>query len=190
MGRVIDIRGTHGSGKSFVPKQFILAHEDVRAVLGRPMTYEGSEGVMGYYIPKENLYILGKYHNACGGCDGIKTQAEIKARVDAALADGMNVMLEGILVAHTFGPWSEFARGKDWHFCILDTPLDMCISRVNDRRAVAGKGPLQDTKNIVRDWYRTRQLYKMFLDAGHQAHWVEHEHVMSQIVEVLHAKAQ
>lgn len=181
MHKIFDIRGTHGSGKSTIPL-LLLEDHDSEPVKGLPLTYEGRVGVLGYHLPTINLYIVGKYETACGGCDGIKTQEEIKARVDMFSKLG-NVLLEGILVAHTFGPWLEFSEGKDWHFCILNTPLSECIDRVNARRAKSGKGPLEDPRNIVRDHARITGLYDKFLSAGRSVTWLDGSQPYNSFVE-------
>lgn len=189
MGIVIDIRGTHGSGKSYIP-HFLINMYHHQEWFGEPITYEGRMQILGYYIPTLNLQILGRYETACGGCDGIKTQEEIKNRVLESLEEGCNVLLEGILVAHTFGPWSEFAKGRDWHFCFLDTPLQSCIERVNLRRAASGKEALPDPRNIIRDWHRIRGLEPKFREAGHTTHWLDYRRPVQDVMEIIHAKAQ
>jgi cytidylate kinase len=162
MAKIYDIRGTHGSGKSTIAKQLIDEHGGLE-IVGNPLTYAGNPTILGYHIPKFNLVVLGRYKTQCGGCDGIKTQSEIKARISHYEEQGRNVLLEGILVAHTYGPWNEFASGRDWRFRFLDTPLDVCIDRVNARRAEKGKPPLEDPKNIVRDHKRILSLHGKFV---------------------------
>lgn len=189
MFKVLDIRGTHGSGKTTVPLGLIAKYgKTVRLWQGAPLTYEGRSGILGYYIPELNLTIIGRYETACGGCDGIKTQEEIKARVTEAAKTG-HVLLEGILVAHTFGPWEEFSRpwGANWKFLFLDTPLAECIARVDARRAAAGKGPLADRKNIIRDHARIWALRAKFKEAGRTALWVNNETSIADVLEVLNA---
>lgn len=189
MFKVLDIRGTHGSGKSTVPLDLITKYaKTVRKWVGKPLTYEGKEQLLGYYIPELNLTIIGRYETACGGCDGIKTQEEIKVRVLTASANS-HVLLEGILVAHTFGPWEEFSRpwGPNWKFLFLDTPLAECITRVNARRAMAGKGELADPKNIIRDHARIWALRAKFKEAGRVALWVNNETSIADVLEVLNA---
>lgn len=185
--KVLDIRGTHGSGKSTVPLT-LLKDCSHRPWWGHPLTYEGKEQLLGYYIPELNLTIIGRYETACGGCDGIPTQSEIKARVAEASKTG-HVLLEGILVAHTFGPWEEYSRpwGANWKFLFLDTPLEECVARVNARRAAAGKGPLADPKNVVRDHARIWALRAKFKEAGRTALWVNNETSIADVLEVLNA---
>lgn len=183
--KVLDIRGTHGSGKSYVPIQIIKMFDTVPWV-GSPFTYEGKEQILGYYVKALNLTIIGRYETACGGCDGIKTQDEIKERVAVASQTG-HVLLEGILVAHTFGPWEEYSRpwGDNWRFLFLDTPLARCIDNVNARRREAGKEALEDPKNIIRDHGRIWALHDKFLSAGRQAQWVNHNMSVAMVLGAL-----
>lgn len=185
MFKVLDIRGTHGSGKSFIPLKLLELYKH-EPWMGHPFTYEGKMQVLGYYIKDLNLTIIGRYETACGGCDGIKTQEEIKTRVTYA-SQTSNVLLEGILVAHTFGPWEEFSRpwGDNWKFLFLDTELGICISRVNARRAMAGKGELPDPKNIVRDHGRILALKPKFHDAGRATYWIDYLSPVDDVLEVL-----
>jgi len=183
MFKVIDIRGTHGSGKSTIPTTIIKLYDSV-PIIGTPLTLEGRSGVLGYDIPELNLRIVGPYNSACGGCDQVKTQAEIKARVDAWRVDG-NVMLEGILVSHTFQPWLEFSEDKNWHFLFLDTPMQTCIDRVLARRAAKGNDKPFNPKNLVKDWTQIRSLQPKFAAKGRKSHWVEHGMAYEQVLSYL-----
>lgn len=177
---VVDIRGTHGSGKSYIPKELLRLYAH-RQIVGTPLTYEGKQTLLGYEIPELNLRILGKYHNACGGCDGIRTQDEIRARVEAWRGTH-NVMLEGILVAHTYAKWAQFAKGKNWWFFFLDTPLPVCIARVDYRRQNKGQEPLADPRNIIRDHKRINSLHQKFTDDGLGALWLDYKDPVNSIL--------
>lgn len=171
MQKVFDIRGTHGSGKSTIVRELLSRHS-FNLERRLPLTYEGRVHNFGYTCKTLNLAILGNYENVCGGCDGIKTQNEIKARVLHYLDRGFNVLLEGILVAHTYGPWRDFAQkveeayGAEWHFVFLNTDVEECVRRVNQRRAEAGKGPIEDEGNIRRDHHRIGQMADKFQGDG------------------------
>jgi len=182
MRNVFDIRGTHGSGKSTIVKS-IIDNFNGEPIIDRPLTYEGRETILGYDIPELELRVLGRYATQCGGCDGIKTQAEIKERI-MRWEDSYNLILEGILVSHTYGPWNEFAVDRNWHFRFLNTPLDVCIDRVNARRAEKGKAPLEDPKNIVRDHKRINSLHGKFV-LQHDSALVEYTSAYDSIVREL-----
>jgi uridine kinase len=183
MSMVIDIRGTHGSGKSYIPNRILDSFECLE-VWGKPLTYEGRAGILGYEVPELNVFLLGSYESRSGGCDAVRTQDEIKARV-LKFMPHHHVLLEGILVAHTYKPWSVFATGKPWRFVFLDTPLEKCLARVDARRAEVGKGPIEDSSNIVRDWGRILQMHEKFLADGHSSELVPHETAYDTVIDML-----
>lgn len=142
---VLDIRGTHGSGKSWVVHQLLGGKkEDL---------YE--DGVfLGYYLPELDCAVVGKYTTTCGGCDGIKKPDEVGYRVKLFAQRYRHVVLEGILVAHTFQRYSDLARFVgNYHFCFLNTPLAVCINRVKARRLAAGNTKEFNPIHVIRDWH-------------------------------------
>lgn len=180
---IIDIRGTHGSGKSTIAirliqkykAQAILADNHLHHKPARPP--RGGVQLGQQFLMKDRIVtILGKYDSQCGGCDGIPTQDEIVARMKMFAAVG-DVILEGALVSHTFERWDQQARlvTTPWHFLFLDTPLDVCIARVEARRKAKGNDKPLDPKNIIKDWNRARQLHVKFKEAGHSVNWLPHE---------------
>lgn len=143
---VVDIRGTHGSGKSHIPI-FLLHkydHDDIT---------EGDKH-LGYYIPQLKLAIVGKYSNQCGGCDGVGGPDEVVRRTKLFVRRYTNVLLEGILVSHTFKRYKELAKAVPgrYVFCFLDTPLAKCIARVRGRRLKAGNRKPFDPKKVKKDY--------------------------------------
>jgi hypothetical protein len=126
--------------------------------------------IAGYHclLPnKQTLFVLGDYTNACGGADGIQPYSAIWPRVADAAAVFDHVMFEGALISTTYGSIGQAADayGADFVFAFLDTPLDVCVARVNQRRAAAGKPPLRDTKSIDSKWVTISRLYDK-LSAG------------------------
>ena len=151
---ILNIRGTHGSGKSWLVHQLLS---------------EGSEPIaddygncLGYELPWCNGSVVGRYTNVCGGCDGIKTADEVVARVKRFNQEYEHVVFEGILVSHTFKRYSDLAKElDDYWFLFLDTPLEVCIARVEARRKARGCTKPLDPKNIIKDyhnvWERVQQ---------------------------------
>ena len=141
MSLILDIRGTHGSGKSYVVHQ-LLSKSTQHTVLNSDLE------IIGTYLPDARTVILGKYLNNCGGCDQIKTQNDIcdRVRTFADLPEVDVVVLEGILVAHTFTRYNNLAiemenKGHTYEFLFLDVDLDTCIRRVRARRVERGQDP-------------------------------------------------
>jgi hypothetical protein len=160
---IFDIRGTHGSGKSWIVWQ----------LLSRPGVIPIAEGTthLGYYVPDLKMAVVGKYASPCGGCDQVGSADEIVRRIKLFASKYKRVVLEGILVSHTFSRYSRLALelgNDDYHFLFLDTPLASCIARVRSRRKERGDKRPFNPHNVIHDhkqiWTNTR---KRCIVAGH-----------------------
>lgn len=144
---VLNIRGTHGSGKSWIVHELLKSEHTV---------IRKDNKIYGYFIPEYDLGVVGKYDTPCGGCDSIKSADMVCDRVRDFANEYRNVVFEGILVSHTFGRYRDLALERaadDFRFLFLNTPLAMCISRVKGRRAERGKTGPFDPKNVIKDWH-------------------------------------
>lgn len=155
MSSIIDVRGTHGSGKTTGVLHLLHQHSpDLQPIMGK--TLEGKEVQMGTAAGSE-IAAVGRYYDDRGiGCDGIPKADDICqfVRQLAALYD--KVVLEGILVAHTFKRYNALSKelqkdGHDYVFCFLNTPLEDCIERVKGRRLRAGNHKPFNTTNLELD---------------------------------------
>jgi thymidylate kinase len=182
---IIDIRGTHGSGKSWV------VHQLLNRFKGIPVPDHGK--IIGYELPAVDGMVVGKYDSTCGGCDGIKTPEEVEDRVSTFRQFYTHVILEGILVSHTYERYHKLAEsfkllsGKDdYYFCFLDTPLELCIARVKARRFVQGNEKEFNPKNLIKDydviWNRVQKKCR---DAGHNVVVLNHKDPIPQLLEML-----
>lgn len=143
---VFDIRGTHGSGKSHI------VHTLLKRYQSEPIMRNNKQ--IGHFIPELDCAIVGKYLSACGGCDGIGNQDEVVRRLKRFSKKYKYVILEGILVSHTFARFEKVAkRMDDYRFLFLDTPLRICISRVKKRRLARGNKKEFNPKNVIKDHY-------------------------------------
>ena len=141
---IINIRGTHGSGKSWIVKQLLNRYEAIPEstdAKGKPLGY-----VMQTYAG--SLYVVGPYENACGGCDTIQPYADIWPRVVAYATKG-HVVFEGALVSSSYGNIGRFSEtyGNDFVFVFLDTPLQVCLDRIQERRRQRGDDRPVDPRN-------------------------------------------
>lgn len=181
---IIDVRGTHGSGKSFVMKSLIeeYAAEPVVNLAGEHM---------GYRLKGPEAFVLGKYVTACGGCDGIKTADEVVRRVRVFSKLYRHVLLEGILVAHTFSRYSALATElQDYRFFFLNTPLENCIARVRGRRARDGNTKELNPTNIIKDWHRIwGKLRLQCVEAGHHVGILDYRNPLTPIKEILNGES-
>lgn len=167
MNYVYNIRGTSGSGKSTI----------VRGIMEKGVVHPiGSEKKPDGYIVQipdlKNIYVVGPYVTACGGCDQITTQDEICERIRAYSSLG-NVLVEGLLMSHSFARYAALDRElaeKDVHcvWAFLDTPLEVCLDRVRarreERRAITGSEFKElNVKNTTDKWNDNKEVYQKFL---------------------------
>ena len=145
---IFDIRGTHGSGKSY------LVHRMLQEYGNEPIL-EGKV-VLGHKMPKINGVCVGPYTKVCGGCDAINLVEEASRRILLWSQQFIVAIMEGIRVAHTFQRYSDLAKqlessGHKYKFLFLDTPLEVCIERVKARRLARGNEKPLDPKNVISD---------------------------------------
>ena len=142
---VINIRGTSGSGKTYVVKKILNA--------GNWKTWMDGNKILGYYNVEKKWAIIGPYDSACGGCDRIHTQQETEERIKQWLNWEFNVIFEGVVISTIFERWYNFSISiKDkanMLFCYLDTPIETCIKEVEDRRERSGKDRKFNTENTT-----------------------------------------
>jgi len=178
---IFDIRGTHGSGKSWIVHQLLKKFDF------EPVEQLGIH--LGYYSQQLDTGILGKYRNICGGCDGIKSADEVCRRVRLFKEKYHHTILEGILVSHTFKRYHELAEELgDYTFLFLDTPEEVCIARVRKRRFHAGRTKPFNPFHLKNDYRQiwTNVRVKMG-EAGHNIVVLNHRDPMPQVLELLNA---
>src|SRR5262245_13612298 len=178
---IIDIRGTHGSGKSWIPHK-ILQTKESRAI--------GDRGVvLGYSVPALELAIIGRYTNVCGGCDGVGSAEEVCNRARRFAKEFRHVMLEGILVAHTFKRYNELAMelgSENYVFAFLNTPLETCLARVRARRRAKGKEKPLNPNNLIRDWHNIWEVVRgKMKQAGRRTVVLPYKDPMPKVMELL-----
>jgi hypothetical protein len=185
---VLDIRGTHGSGKSYIVHQLINQEDKIGFICDNDVC-------IGTYVAGHDLAIVGSYDRVCGGCDGIKTADEICRRTRILSAEYKNVILEGILVAHTHRRYAELARditlssNQQYVFCFLTTPYEVCIQRVQDRRVARGQTAEFDLFHLTNDYERCHnRLPRKFQAEGFTVELLDWENPMPQILELLKRK--
>lgn len=148
---LVQVRGTSGSGKSFIAFKLLNKYNF------EPVQKKGK--IIGYYAEECNLFVVGKYETACGGCDSIKTQDEICSIVVNALKKGYNVFFEGLLCSHLAERYAKLYRIAKKHtdtvtYIFLNTPVEKCASNVNKRRAEKGQPP-KECKTLESHYHST-----------------------------------
>lgn len=135
---VINIRGTHGSGKSTIVRTVMSSYEE-----RKPMIVAGRKRPIGYLCARPgaaSLYVVGHYENACGGGDTVLSVDEAYRYIVEAAAQRYDVLFEGILLGHDVRRCADLKTA--YHFDVLvialTTDLDTCMTAVRARRVARG----------------------------------------------------
>lgn len=185
--KFINVRGCNGSGKTTLLRLLASSpswvdsvtvthevrkkdkHTGKRVSLGIqdcviPVTYcpggkESSQyvAILGDYTPETAGAVT-------AGCDRIKTQEAIKNALETLSKnpDIRFILFEGIVVSTIYGPWKEWAErngGMVWAF--LDTPLDICLDRIQARN---GGKPVKEDQIAYKHKTIRRVKEKAFAD--------------------------
>jgi hypothetical protein len=143
--KIVNIRGTSGSGKSHLIRQVMERFPNKQPVLvpGRkqPLYYEfsGNGGTP--------LSILGHYECACGGCDTISTGTDGIFQLVRDRAAVGNVLFEGLLIGVEVTRTAKLVDAGEVHVIQLDTPVEKCVESINMRRQARGKLEPVNPKN-------------------------------------------
>jgi len=190
----VNLRGTHGSGKTTISRRFIDEHRVVKQHFGpvtrsarkkrytKPLCFELEGGLM----------MLGRWQS---GLDGIMPYHVVGELVRYYAPMG-HVVWENVLVSGNAGMWVEMAdelvpwTKTTWAF--LDTPFDTCIERIYQRReARAAEGWKHRQEHIKTDpieqgWRRIRRIAHETRDMPNvDGRWLDHTNAYNQVHNML-----
>lgn len=200
------LRGTSGTGKTTVARHLMQLAGAVPVDLPSDLKFWAQE--LGQSVNKPLLYegdlfgvpfkIIGCYRNTNGGCDTIRKVGITAALVEHFLgvhdAEGKGgvVFFEGLMISHMLGTVGEmqFRTGQDRNIlAFLDTPLEVCLERVKQRRLEAGNTKPFNPTNTTNDHPRVHSSKRKAIAGGFCVTEVDHtrakEVVVQQIEEAL-----
>lgn len=185
---LINLRGTHGSGKTYVSHKLIenyLVEKRVEPeyVLGKHFVKTNC------HVLQDDLYIIGRYKS---GMDGIFPQEIVEEMIEYWAPKG-HVIWENVMVSANVGRWAVLSKKLDpvnhnvW--CFLDTPLQVCIDRMFQRRAEAsdrGFNHRQEDSEVKLDvlaghWRRCRRAAVRAVQEGIDVRWIDHTQAYDQV---------
>lgn len=161
---IVKLHGTSGAGKSTIAWRFLKEFPSV-ALLGPAGKIEAYQVTVDDW--KLPLYILGRYATQCGGCDTLKADEQIELLHKYAPMG--HVLYEGLLASEYYGKLGEASEryGTAHVFAFLDTPIDLCIERIKQRRKEAGNDkPLneENTRGRIKKIEALQRKLKMVYD--------------------------
>lgn len=155
MTTVIQIRGTSGSGKTYVMRKVIsrLGALTPVCISGRkkPLYYTGT-----------NAVVLGHYESNCGGCDNVGSARHVYELTKKL--SGPVILQEGLLLSEdTKWTIKLVEEGYVVRIVFLTTPLDRCLEQIESRRrAVGNLKPLNPHNTVNRVAVIERARKKLF----------------------------
>lgn len=178
---ILNIRGTHGSGKSTIALE--LLKKSPHKALGAGRRPEGYElSVPGI---ARRLYLVGPYATACGGCDAIQPYDLIWPRVLAYARKG-HVLFEGALVSCSVGNIGRaMASRKDCVVGFLDTPLEECLRRIQARRTARGDERPFKPRNTAVKYQAVERSRPKLEELGLRCVTISHKRATPQVMRLL-----
>jgi hypothetical protein len=187
MSTILNLRGTSGAGKSTV------AHTLLKMFNWKIVEYGGASGKkpMVYEITlrqnKPFLYLFGGYRTQCGGCDGITDYQTIVPLLLSKYAPKGDVLFEGLLISGGYGSVGRSmslaqSKGHQAVFALLDTPLDLCLRRVNERRRARGVMEPVNPRNTEQKFKAALSTHNRLLGEGHNCVMINHKHPVRDVL--------
>jgi hypothetical protein len=151
---IIVIRGTNGSGKSHVMRQFLK-----RKTATVMFKDEGSTVIRVPGIARPIL-VIGPYIDgrSMGGCDCIRQPSKIYDLIMWAENQRYHTMLEGVVLATK--PYLKlFKDGFDVRYAFFDPPLSRCLANIKRRQQKKGHVSKLSSTAMRGKLERARQMY-------------------------------
>ena len=194
---ILNVKGGSGSGKTTCFRKFLDL--PTTEIWGENLhTKSDKLEIKGYEIDarslglENKLFLMGSYEATCGGTDKVKTQQEIADRAVEWYNKGFHVLFEGLLVSK-LGPAGtvtkalvETAGDRAW-WLFLDTPVELCLERVLNRRQERGDFREFDPhKSFYRDHKYSKKCKTNLENADiNSTGWVRHDNAYNEVVAML-----
>lgn len=98
--KLVNIRGTNGSGKSTVPLRMLATDRGAYV-----FTLNGKD--IATVFPKYNFLAIGKYRTKTGGLDGVGTTDEMKNILSLVHYLPYSILMEGILASTVYSTYAD-----------------------------------------------------------------------------------
>lgn len=151
MNTIINIRGTYGAGKTtlvrFVMDAYINKQAHYMPGRKQPIYY-----TLDHPNGGNQLAVVGSYETVCGGCDTIPETKLIFETVEYLSNEGYDVLYESVIITGNVGYTVDNCTKNAWNLQViyLDTPVQVCIDSVNQRRQAKYPGKVDiDPKNLL-----------------------------------------
>jgi len=164
---IIKLHGTSGSGKTTVARELMKDADMVRTILNpasrKPEAYEVR------WLYKNPLFILGPYTATCGGLDSL-SNVDDHIRLLEHYGNLGHVFYEGLLGSEYYGRIGKVSEqfGDRHIFAFLDTPIEVCLARVQARRLARGNTKPLNPANTVGRVAKIERLESRLINEFHR----------------------
>jgi hypothetical protein len=180
---ILKLHGTSGSGKTTVAQGLISkASENILRDKVHELTIPGLD---------RPLFLLGRYDKTvCGGMDTIQSPDE---QIDLLVTHATkgHVFYEGLLLSGFYGRIGKASEefGDQHVFGFLTTPLEICLERVQARRAARGTTTPFNPANTKDKFDAILRLkWRLDNDFHRPTSWISWKDPVNKCLEVLSAK--
>lgn len=152
---VVKLGGCNGSGKTSVARA-LMKHVSCDGMTQG--TFSGAAKSPNFYRVRYSgaeIYVLGSYESVCGGMDTISDKEQRLALLRAMCKPNRVIFYEGLITGKTYGAMGDLSEGHvkkgkgRWLYAFMDTPFEVCVERVLQRRAAAGNdGPFDPQRTM------------------------------------------
>jgi hypothetical protein len=185
---IINVSGTHGSGKSTLVGMIKDLFE-----VADPIQYSPPKKKPYGYLCRggehglQETYILGSYETPTGGCDTISKVEDMYETIRINAFD-RHVLFEGILAQHSTSRYLEVAKQFKTVSIVLATPVDVAIASVMERRAERGNDKEFNPSNVHKEWKAVESRRKRLVEAGLEVHLLDREPAFAKVLELLQTR--
>lgn len=173
--RLVNIRGTHGSGKSTTVH--LMNERDPYAFEVVFHNEKGLERVLATVFPSFGWAAVGKYRTKCGGLDVLKNNEEVKWYTNRACMLPYDLIMEGSLASSIRQTYIDlFNTLKDRREIIVYSiipPMQVCLDRIQERN---GGKPIKLIR-VTEKYVATERNVEHFANAGFKSLRVNNEHI-------------
>ena len=187
---IVQVRGTSGSGKSTIIKRIMSEttgwHSILQAGRRQPVRYVKQT----YTAPatKFDITIIGHYESACGGGDTIGHAREIYEYIQEVQENRIYsvIIAESLLLSEDVKWTTQLYPPNQVKLLFLDTPLQTCWDRIDERRALKGNTrPLNYKKTETRLAQIERSRLRL-IAAGFNCPLVSCETAYKEVLRCIH----
>lgn len=190
MNVIVNLRGTSGAGKSTVAHTLLkkYPHEVVESAKrprgDRPLVYRIN--VQG----TAPIFLFGAYHTQCGGCDGIMDYGNVLPPLLRRYASQGHILFEGLLISGGVGRVGQAMQELDRSgrsraiWALLDTPLELCLERIEARRRARGVDKPLNPANTAQKHRAAQLTHAKLYQEGWDSRLIDHRKPVKSVLKL------